>query len=173
MPGRSASPGCGSEAQPSSQMTTEQQLDVAASAHDRHGHDRSAAIAASKGTNGVQQHLPPGKGQDTLELTAAAALCSSSIGEDSSEVEGKDHNPSTLLAPIPLEHQLNLRWERICAYVSTNYDEAGVLTKTVQRCRGQPVVKHEKKQVRLQRLRCSASELKPMVHAWAGQQCRG
>jgi hypothetical protein len=131
-------------------MTTEQQLDVAASAHDTLAHDRAAANAAYKGANGVHvpQQLPPGKGQDTLELTAAAALCSSSIGEDSSELEGKGHNPSTLLAPIPLEHQLNLRWERISAFVSTNYDEAGVLTKTVQRCMGQPVEKHEKKQVR-------------------------
>jgi hypothetical protein len=86
-----------------------------------------------------------------MDSTAAAVdvstpISSSSIGTNSSELDPKGHRHTTLLAPIPIEKQLNLRWERICAYVSTDYDEVGVLTKTLQRCRGQEVRK-EKKQV--------------------------
>jgi hypothetical protein len=99
-------------------------------------------------------HLPHSKDSNdkaasTLEMaTAASPISSSSIGTNSSELQDHEsQHHSALLAPIPLEQQLNLRWERICAFVSTDYDEQGLLSKTVQRCRGQPVLKHEKKQV--------------------------
>lgn len=77
---------------------------------------------------------------------------SSTIGSNSSELSDpkcKDGHQqhSSLLAPIPPELQLNLRWERICAFVTTDYDEPGLLSKGLSRCRGQPVAKHEKKQV--------------------------
>lgn len=84
------------------------------------------------------------QGHEALEL--AAAISSSSIGTNSSDLDPKGHQHTALLAPIPPEKQLNLRWERICAFVSTDYDEASLLTQTLQRCRGQEVVR-EKKQV--------------------------
>ena len=92
--------------------------------------------------------LPANKAQQKQSLEmAAAAFSSSSIGTNSSELDAKGYHHAALLAPIPPEQQLNLRWERICAFVSTDYDEAGLLTKAVQRCKGQEVVR-EKKQVR-------------------------
>jgi hypothetical protein len=102
-----------------------------------------------------------------MDSTAAAVnvstpISSSSIGTNSSELDPKGHRHTALLAPIPIEKQLNLRWERICAYVSTDYDEVGVLTKTLQRCRGQEV-KKEKKQVGGVCLRSNAG---------VGLQCR-
>lgn len=88
------------------------------------------------------------------QLSAAAISSSSSVGTDSSEMDIKGshghhqqhHQHNALLAPIPTDQQLNLRWERISAFVSTDYDDPGMLHKTVQRCKGQEVV-HEKKQV--------------------------
>lgn len=149
MTGPAAGPGSGAANLAS--PATEQQLD-AATAYDTRNHSKSAAHDPHKPTKGV--HIKGMTSHDaaagSMEMAAAAvstAISSSSIGTDSSELHSKGHHHAALLAPIPLERQLNLRWERICAYVSTDYDEPGVLTKTLQRCRGQEVAKHEKKQV--------------------------
>lgn len=58
----------------------------------------------------------------------------------------------SLLAPIPPEQQLNLRWQRVCAFVSTDYDgeaAGSFLSDALKRVRGQAVPKAQKKQVSL------------------------
>lgn len=109
--------------------------DVSEPANGLHIKSRRSHDAATAGLDGT-----------AAAVNVSTPISSSSIGTNSSELEPKGRRHIALLAPIPIEKQLNLRWERICAHVSTDYDEVGVLTKTVQRCRGQDV-KKEKKQV--------------------------
>lgn len=139
----------------------QQQLDAAAATANDKG--RAAVPDSTKHlTNGLAHAKGRRASHEAVGGLAAAGgavstpsmdSSSSTIGSNSCELsadpKGKDGHQrhSSLLAPIPPELQLNLRWERICAFVTTDYDEPGLLSKGLSRCRGQPVAKQEKKQV--------------------------
>lgn len=67
---------------------------------------------------------------DSFAITMPGELGGKAVhSEDDESGSGANVRAGTLLADIPPDQQLCLRFERICATVSTSYDQPGMLTR--------------------------------------------